>query len=167
MAGIYQTAFAECKERLGFEYSNDAAAGDGYALMEAVKRGEILDRAARRGGSKRSDGHELRIFPPVLTTLNANGRPLFHLKKEIATDGRLVIHMSPIVSREIVRFVGNDGRLTMHLLESDKESDLYEEDDDDDMEAGSGCPGGDDEGDDFSRPRCGEKQLRVGFAVCA
>ncbi|GAB2273791.1 hypothetical protein Dimus_036616 [Dionaea muscipula] len=113
------------------------------AVAAPEKRKERGGRRRRTGGRKRSDGGEVRIFPPLLTTLNCNGRPIFHLKKE-STDGRLVIYMSPNARKEIVRVVGNDGRLTMQLLVANEDGDPDEESDDDvSEECGSGGDGTD------------------------
>ncbi|GMH26007.1 hypothetical protein Nepgr_027850 [Nepenthes gracilis] len=137
---------SECTESLGFESLNEKAAGADLTMEAAVPEGSVAGSEGSRGRTsgvvrdKRSEEEELKNFPPLLTTLNANGRPIFDLKK-VNKDGRLVIRMLRNVRREIVRFVGSDGRLKMQLIEIDNSDE--DEDDAEDESGGrrGGCGG--------------------------
>ncbi|GAB2252581.1 hypothetical protein Droror1_Dr00005428 [Drosera rotundifolia] len=134
---------SSCTENLGSESSNDEATFNGELPAPAK-----IKKAGGGGDQMDDDGDSsvsvsVRVFPPLLTTLNVNGRPMFHLMKERECDGgRLVISMSRI-AREMVRFVGDDGRLKMRMTEQDDEldgedyvsDDDYGDDDDDDVKA--------------------------------
>ncbi|GAB4841189.1 hypothetical protein Ancab_021933 [Ancistrocladus abbreviatus] len=168
----------ECTECLGFESLTMKSTGDDSTIEDVAtaarvvvaeededrgesgessrmqrRRGVVIDR---RSEKEREEGN---IFPPLLTTLNENGRPIFNLKK-VSRDGRLVIYMLKNVKREIVRFVESDGRVTMQLLEDDSDDERGDNDDVDDEEE---TESGSDDGGESSggRDGGGERLLTV------
>ncbi|KAA8550915.1 hypothetical protein F0562_002599 [Nyssa sinensis] len=79
-------------------------------------------------------------FPPLLSTLNQNGRPRFNLSK-VRKNGRLQIITVPNHQPEVVRTPRRDGGLRMQLLDREEEElslseDDLEEDDEDEREDG-------------------------------
>ncbi|KAL1804291.1 hypothetical protein DCAR_0935952 [Daucus carota subsp. sativus] len=59
----------------------------------------------------------VRVFPPILSSLNRNGRPKFSLKT-VRKDGRLQMSIVPNHFSEVVRTPQDGGRVSMELLET-------------------------------------------------
>ncbi|KAL1805587.1 hypothetical protein ACET3Z_028655 [Daucus carota] len=59
----------------------------------------------------------VRVFPPVLSSLNRNGRPRFGLEK-VRKEGRLQMWVIPNHFSEVVRTLNYGDRVSMELLET-------------------------------------------------
>ncbi|WOH11822.1 hypothetical protein DCAR_0831315 [Daucus carota subsp. sativus] len=59
----------------------------------------------------------VRVFPPVLSSLNRNGRPRFGLET-VRKEGRLQIWVVPNRFSEVVRTLNCGDRVSMELLET-------------------------------------------------
>lgn len=72
----------------------------------------VMEEAAKKAMDKR-----VRIFPPVLTSLNRNGRRGFSLER-VTTQGRLRIKVVHNHFSEVVRTSEDCHRVSMGLLET-------------------------------------------------
>lgn len=82
--------------------------GSGVDVMENVATEKsIMKKAEKR----------FRILPPLLSSLNRNGRPRFSLES-VREDGRLQILLVPNQFSEVVRTCQEGDRVSMELLET-------------------------------------------------
>ncbi|KAL8124246.1 hypothetical protein AgCh_012041 [Apium graveolens] len=89
----------------GVDVNNEVA-------MEKATEEVVAEKLVRRKEEKR-----VRVLPPLLTSLNRNGRRGFSLES-VRTQGRLQIMLVPNHFSEVVRTSEYGDRVSMELLES-------------------------------------------------
>ncbi|KAL7205223.1 hypothetical protein ACSBR2_018204 [Camellia fascicularis] len=104
-----------CTESLGFESSDEWRVDDKIEnISEDVVNSMTMTTiwAKRKRMGWRS---EVKNFPPPLSSLNQNGKPVFYLRP-VRRDGRLELMEVKIERLEVLRASREDGRLRLHLI---------------------------------------------------
>ncbi|KAK1358368.1 hypothetical protein POM88_051624 [Heracleum sosnowskyi] len=81
--------------------------GSGRELIEEVKEKSIIRMSEKR----------VKVFPPLLSSLNRNGRPKFSLQT-VREEGRLQIMVVPNHFSEVVRTPQGGDRVRMEFLKT-------------------------------------------------
>lgn len=133
LRGTAEDRYASADESLGLSYPNI----DG----EVMKKKVIIDQTEESGithwqewGSRwrsRSRSRRMRVksspsdgrvnFPPLLSTLNINGRQRYDFIRRVE-NGRLMIRITPNERPELVAQVDESGRLRLILITSRSQS---------------------------------------------
>lgn len=119
-----------CTESLGFESSDERRVDD--QVMERITSEERELQAGAGKKWKRTRGRrdevEARKFPPLLSSLNRDGRPSFFLRP-VRRDGRLELTEVKIDRTEVLHVSRQDGRLRLDMVRdvADVEEDHEEE----------------------------------------
>ena len=118
----------DCASHCEWDYCTEIIGSE--SVMEKI---DVADfPGLKKVEKERREKAGLKLFPPLLTTLTENGRPMFVLKKLIQSDGRLIIAMVRNEEEPILRCATTDGRLLMWIIRSDHvEFDDHDLDDDD------------------------------------
>ncbi|WOH04527.1 hypothetical protein DCAR_0623936 [Daucus carota subsp. sativus] len=114
LAGFDDDRLASCTELLGFESCDNY--GSDY-LDKTKTRVSIASRVEERRRERMK--MKTKVFPPPLTTLNENGKPVFMLQPE-RKDGRLRLSVVQVHRRESLRCYRENGRLRMYLVKHDE-----------------------------------------------
>ncbi|KAL7205080.1 hypothetical protein ACSBR2_018074 [Camellia fascicularis] len=104
-----------CTESLGFESSDEWRVDD---KIENISDGVVnsMTTTTIRPERKRMGWRsEVKNFPPPLSSMNQNGKPIFYLRP-VRRDGRLELMEVKIERLEVLRASREDGRLRLHLI---------------------------------------------------
>ncbi|KAL8109406.1 uncharacterized protein LOC141672834 [Apium graveolens] len=107
---------ASCTESLGFESCNERSINNNIYRSEKLRA---------NGKSSKVDKNKVvksKSFPPLLSSFNGNGKPTFFLRP-VRNNGRLKLTEVKINRPETLRACREDGRLRLHLVESDYTND--------------------------------------------
>lgn len=121
-----------CTESLGFESSDERRVDD--QVMDSIRneeRGLMVGSRKKWRRSGRRD-EEVRKFPPPLSSMNRDGKPIFFLRP-VRRDGRLELTEVKINRMEVLHASRQDGRLRLDMIRDvvDVEKDEEEETTDD------------------------------------
>uniref|UniRef100_A0A803Q009 DUF4283 domain-containing protein n=1 Tax=Cannabis sativa TaxID=3483 RepID=A0A803Q009_CANSA len=145
-AGV--NGLTSCTESLGFESSDERRVEeDDHHVMDSVGGEELTLTSrpwststatkAKCGGIRRRSirdrhlyqNHEVKKFPPPLSSLNQNGQPSFYLQA-VRKEGRLELTEVRIHRPEILRAFRENGRLRLQFIREDDDCDDAEEEED-------------------------------------
>lgn len=85
---------------------------------ENIRSGvDVVEDAASEKSRIRIAEKRVKIFPPIMSSLNRNGRPRFSLET-VRKEGRLQISIVPNNFSEVVRTSQGGDRVSMELLET-------------------------------------------------
>ncbi|XP_062084663.1 uncharacterized protein LOC133790860 [Humulus lupulus] len=128
-----------CTESLGFESSDERRVEEDDHVMDNVDEELTLTSRpwststkakcrGRRSGRVRHlhQPHEVKKYPPPLSSLNQNGQPSFYLRA-VRKDGRLELTEVRIHRPEILRAYREDGRLRLQFIKEEDDDDEEDE----------------------------------------
>ncbi|XP_028054086.1 protein FANTASTIC FOUR 1-like [Camellia sinensis] len=112
-----------CTESLGFESSDEWRVDDKIENISDDVVNSMTTTTIRPKRNRMGWRSEVKNFPPPLSSMNQNGKPIFYLRP-VRRDGRLELMEVKIERLEVLRASREDGRLRLHLI---RDADVEEE----------------------------------------
>ncbi|KAI8028574.1 hypothetical protein LOK49_LG02G02046 [Camellia lanceoleosa] len=112
-----------CTESLGFESSDEWRVDDKIENISEDVVNSMTTTTIRPKRNRMGWRSEVKNFPPPLSSMNQNGKPIFYLRP-VRRDGRLELMEVKIERLEVLRASREDGRLRLHLI---RDVDVQEE----------------------------------------
>lgn len=107
---------ASCTESLGFESCNERSINNNFYSSDKLRANGKSSKVEKNKVVKN------KSFPPLLSSFNGNGKPTFFLRP-VRNNGRLKLTEVKINRPESLHASREDGRLRLHLVESDYKND--------------------------------------------
>ncbi|KAF5952220.1 hypothetical protein HYC85_010164 [Camellia sinensis] len=104
-----------CTESLGFESSDEWRVDDKIENISDDVVNSMTTTTIRAKRKRMGWRSEVKNFPPPLSSLNQNGKPIFYLRP-VRRDGRLELMEVKIERLEVLHASREDGRLRLHLI---------------------------------------------------
>lgn len=121
-----------CTESVGLESFDERTVDDNHNqnIEDGVESSTFLPSCNKRIVEKKEK--RSTSFPPPLSSLNQDGKPVFSLKP-IRKDGRLDLNEVKIDPSHILFSSRGDGRLKLNLIADQDEEDEENDNDDEDV----------------------------------